>query len=160
MIYSYVLEHLPDPVSELKALRKFLHEQSFVYIQVPNIKRLNTVFHNKDLLEYFQIAHLYHFSEITLKNCFKKAGYDYVNGNEIIQALLKIGEQHNKFQNEYESTINFLKKLEETKSNPSLLTIIKRKLYFGIYRIIVITNMVQFVKSLYYKYLTMKNKLN
>ena len=160
VIYSYVLEHVRDPIKELVELRKFLHKDSVVYIQVPNIKRLETIFHNQDLLDYFQIAHLYHFSEISLRNCVRKAGFDFIGGNQIIQVLCRMEQVSNDFENEYKEMLTFFENLEKSRINPPMSVILKKKFYYPINKILLRFGTVRTIsKKIYYGYLILRKKL-
>jgi len=117
VIYSHVIEHILNPYEELKELRRYLKESSLIYIEVPGVKNLIKSY-NQDFLRYLQNAHVYHFSLTTLKNKTKKAGYDLVYGNEVINSIFKVGKVNTKFQNDYDETITFLKNLERKRKNP------------------------------------------
>lgn len=116
VILSHVLEHISNPVEELKKLRGYLKEDSIVYIEVPGIKNLEKSY-RRNFLRYLQLPHVYHFTLTSLKNCLKKSGYDLVMGNEYIRSVWRIGKEDNEFEKEFESTINYLKKLENNRFN-------------------------------------------
>ena len=128
VIYSHVLEHILNPYEELTELRKHLKESSLVYIEVPGVKNLIKSY-NQDFLRYLQNAHVYHFSLTTLRNITKKAGYDLVYGNEVINSIFKIGEVSNKFQNDYDEAITFLKNLERKRKNPFNLLRLRNSIF-------------------------------
>ncbi len=106
VIYNHVLEHIMNPVKELKKLRKNLKSTSIVYIEVPGINNL-TKSYNLDLLKYIQNAHTYYFSLKTLKNIGDKAGFTCVYGNEEINSIFKIGDIKSKYDSDYYDTITF-----------------------------------------------------
>jgi len=123
VIYADVLEHILNPIAELTKLRETMKENSFLYIRVPNIKRLTTSY-KRNFLRFLQNAHIYHFTPVTLNNVLRKAGYDFVCGNEVIHSvfhkssLTKGGGFH--YENDYQSVMNFLHRLEFTRLLPSL----------------------------------------
>ena len=60
LIYSHVLEHVRDPVEELRKLRQLLEEGGLLYIETPYIGRIGKRLHG-DSLCYWQRAHLWEF---------------------------------------------------------------------------------------------------
>jgi 2-polyprenyl-3-methyl-5-hydroxy-6-metoxy-1,4-benzoquinol methylase len=71
----HVLEHLPKPVNYLKELKgQWLRPDGVLLIEVPNLYAHNC----------FEIAHLTSFSQFTLEETLKKAGYS-------IKVLIKHG---------------------------------------------------------------------
>jgi SAM-dependent methyltransferase len=65
----HVLEHIPDPVGYLYALReKFLANSARLLIEVPNLYAHDC----------FEVAHLSSFSQETLTQVLKKAGYQTI----------------------------------------------------------------------------------
>lgn len=117
VIYSHVLEHILDPVRELKKLRENLKPTSLLYIEVPGIKNLIKSY-NQDFLTYLQNAHVYHFSLKTLKNIGRKAGFSCVYGNEGINSIFKTDKIDNRYDNDYNDTIYLLRKLERLRISP------------------------------------------
>jgi len=72
----HVLEHLPDPVDYLNKLKsKWLISAGILLIEVPNLYAHDS----------FEVAHLTSFSQFTLEETLKKAGY-------AIKSLLKHGQ--------------------------------------------------------------------
>ena len=123
VIYSHVLEHLLDPVAELTKLRQKMAEESFIYIQFPSIKNL-TRSYQADFLRLLQNAHVYHPNLVTLKNILRKAGYEFVCGNEVIRSIFRksliAGEQQGlSYESDYQSTMSFLRRLEATRLLPT-----------------------------------------
>lgn len=119
VIYSHVLEHLPNPVEELKILRNYLKPSSVVYVEVPGVKDLRTT-HDQNFQKYIHIAHNYHFSLKTLKNVIRKAGFEMCYENEGVISLLKISTSKDeyRFENDYPEAILFLQELEALRKNP------------------------------------------
>ena len=155
VIYSHVLEHISNPINEINTLKKFLHKNSLVYVEVPGIKHLHLSY-KQDFLKYLQFPHLYHFTLTSLHNCLKKCGFELIAGNEIIQALFKIGNVNNSYDNEYDSSISFLKDLEKIKTNPYNIHRLKFKIFGIITYFLGLTNTKHLAQSIYNKYKTNK----
>ena len=79
VIYSHIVEHLLNPVDELKKLRNILNEDSLLYIEVPGLKNLYDSY-GQDFLKYLQNAHTYHFTLNSMANCTRKAGFKLLSG--------------------------------------------------------------------------------
>lgn len=155
VIYSHVLEHTTNPVEDFKNLRKYLKPESIVYIEVPGIKFL-TLSYRQDFLQYLNFAHTYHFTLRTLNNCLKKAGFKMINGNEVAIGLFQPTEENNSFVSDYESTIEFLQKLEDIHSSKFSSVKIKFKMIQLLTQILNITGTREPIELLYYKLKTRK----
>jgi 2-polyprenyl-3-methyl-5-hydroxy-6-metoxy-1,4-benzoquinol methylase len=70
VIYSDVLEHIPDLKNELKKVRSILKDDGCLYIGLPSAKNLEP--YNNDFLRQLQNAHAHYFSLKSLKNIMKK----------------------------------------------------------------------------------------
>lgn len=129
VIYSHVLEHLPNPVEELRILKKYLKPSSIVYIEVPGVKDLKTT-HNQNFQEYIHIAHNYHFSLKTLKNVIRKAGFEMCYENEGIISLLKISNSREayRFESDYLDAVLFLQELEKLRKTPLNIYALRKKI--------------------------------
>ena len=115
IIYSHVLEHILNPVKELITLKSLIDENSYLYIELPGVRDFPRSY-EMDFLKSLQNAHIYYFTLTTLRNIFKKAGYDFVCGDESIYSvfkpsLAKMNVSYT-FENDYDETISFLKKME------------------------------------------------
>lgn len=127
VIYSHVLEHVLNPINELKLLRKNLKPDSLVVIIVPGIKNLVKSY-DQDFLRYLQNAHTYHFSLQTLKNIMNQAGFSMVYGNENIDSIFKLTKPQNKYITDYEESKKFLIELEKIRNSPLNLIRIKTEI--------------------------------
>lgn len=67
-VVNHVLEHLHDPIGTLREIRKLIKPEGYLYVDVPDAEEYGTIY---DL----HIAHIYHFTEKTLKNIVQQAGY-------------------------------------------------------------------------------------
>lgn len=82
VILSHLLEHIADPHSFLKRIRKIMKADSCLYIEVPGSKRPEKLWKRT-----IQPGHLMYFDLETLKKMVQKCGFSIVKGNEIVQAL-------------------------------------------------------------------------
>jgi len=114
IIYSHVVEHLINPLEDLKKIRNYVNNNSLLYVEVPGIKFLEYSY-NQDFLRYLHDAHTFHYTLTSLKNCMKKAGFDFIAGNEVINSLFKIGRIDENYENDYDLVIQYLQKLERNK---------------------------------------------
>jgi 2-polyprenyl-3-methyl-5-hydroxy-6-metoxy-1,4-benzoquinol methylase len=73
----HVLEHVNDPIQFLKEVKKKLCERGKIIVEVPNVDDvLVSVYKIKNHLDfYWEIAHNYYFSRITLQKVLENAGY-------------------------------------------------------------------------------------
>lgn len=67
-VVNHVLEHLHDPIGTLREIRKLIKPEGYLYVDVPDAEEYETIY---DL----HIAHIYHFTERTLKNIVQQAGF-------------------------------------------------------------------------------------
>jgi len=75
----HVLEHIDNPVKYLKKVKKKLSGSGNLIIEVPNVEDiLVSTYKIKPHLDfYWEIAHTYYFSKITLGKVLEDAGYQY-----------------------------------------------------------------------------------
>lgn len=74
----HVLEHMGDPILFLKNIRKLVNEKGVFICEVPNVSEM-LLDNCKEYNDFYWIrAHVNYFSDKTLLDCFKKAGYDDV----------------------------------------------------------------------------------
>lgn len=112
VIYSHTLEHLLDPIGELKVLYHMLAD-GLVFVSVPGVRYLARS-HLMDFLFLLQNAHTYHFTLTTLKNLMGVAGFDMVQGDERIWSLFRQSTKGylRNYENDYADTMIFLKRME------------------------------------------------
>lgn len=88
IIYSHVMEHIPDPNLELKRLFEIAGDSTLIYVEVPGIKNLSMGY-RKDPLRYFQNAHTFSFSLTTLSNLLSRHRFTKLHGDEFVKAVFK-----------------------------------------------------------------------
>jgi SAM-dependent methyltransferase len=71
----HVLEHVPDPVAELKRLRSLIATDGIIYIEVPHAGSADMWLPARRRLILDLPAHLHHFTPKTLAAVLAKAGY-------------------------------------------------------------------------------------
>ena len=92
LILSHVLEHLPDPRTDLTAIHRWLAKESLVYVEVPGLLTL----HQKpqydfDLVRYLTLAHMFNFTLASLCEVTAPIGLDLIQGDEEVRALYRVG---------------------------------------------------------------------
>lgn len=151
VICSHVLEHLRDPVRELQKIRTYMHNSSILYAEVPGIKFLHFSY-EQNLVRYLHDAHTFHFTLNSLINCMKKAGFQFITGNEVINSLFKIGSIEDDYRNEFDSTIQFLQELEKIRNNPFDVNRIKFKIARIIIPLLNLTRTTHIAESIFSKH--------
>lgn len=114
IIFSHVLEHLSDPIKELEKASRLLNENGIIYVEVPGIKGMWRKA-DFDFLDYLQNAHIWHFTNRTLKNIFKSTNLEVLYSDEFIRAIVrpKINNmKEEKFESDYISVKKYLKVYE------------------------------------------------
>ncbi len=76
IVNTKVLEHISDPISFLKEMRKDLNNNGFLFIETPDV---SDMFHLPASDERFFIPHIYFFSENSLSNLLHMAGFSIIN---------------------------------------------------------------------------------
>lgn len=72
VLLFHVLEHLPDPVAALSAVRALAAAGTRLVVEVPIVERGET----NDLVGFFSVQHTTHFSRQSLDNCLRAAGWE------------------------------------------------------------------------------------
>ena len=114
VIYSHTLEHILNPVEELIKLKSICSSNSYLYIEVPGVKNLpHLEGYGTDFLRFLVNAHVYYFTLTTLKNVLKKAGWDFVCGDETIQSIFKPSSNKEEYyESDYDNVLTFLRRME------------------------------------------------
>ncbi|VVB99039.1 Methyltransferase domain protein [uncultured archaeon] len=135
IIYCHVFEHLLDPVSELEKISSCLGAGGVLFIEVPTIKGIHSVY-NSDFLQYLNNAHTYHFTMETLDNCMKKGGFEIIYGTDSGVAVFRAGKKTEGHANEYGKTIAFLKSAENSRAALINFPVVKLRIFRAISTII------------------------
>lgn len=90
VILSHVVEHLPDPVGDMRAVRALGQAETLFYVEVPGILRID---HRPEyaygLEQYVTLAHTFHFSLATLTETMQRAGFARVLGDEEVRSAFR-----------------------------------------------------------------------
>ena len=112
VIYSHTLEHILDPVEELTKLKSICSSNTYLYIELPGVKNL-THSYEMNFLKSLQNAHTYYFTLTTLKNVLRKAGWDFVCGDDVIHTIFKPSPNKKvNYESDYEDVMTFLRRME------------------------------------------------
>ena len=111
VIYSHTLEHILDPVGELIKLKSICRPNTYLYVELPGVKYL-THSYDTNFLKQLQNAHVYYFTLTTLKNVLRKAGWDFVCGDETIQSIFKPSSSEANYESDYDDVLTFLRRME------------------------------------------------
>jgi SAM-dependent methyltransferase len=87
ILLSHVLEHVPDPVATLQALRNTVRPSALVLIEVPGVFRLHKT--ALDPMRYWQNAHTFTFCAKTLVATCRRAGYEPLQVDEWCHLVLR-----------------------------------------------------------------------
>ena len=87
VILRHVLEHLLDPLQELRVISESLADDGYVYIEVPGIFSIDNTY--GDFLLFLQNAHMYHFTLATISSLMGRSGFRLIKGNETIRAVFQ-----------------------------------------------------------------------
>lgn len=117
VILSHIVEHFLSPVEDLRRIRELLHEDSVVYIGLPGVKWLSRfrTYYGADFLKQLQNAHTYYFTETSLNNMMRKAGFEAIDIDEHIQSIFKPSEsgEDADFESDYPDVVAHLERLEK-----------------------------------------------
>lgn len=86
--YIHVLEHIADINGELDRLANLLPVGALVYIEVPGMTSVPSQYYN-DVLRLIQLAHIWHFTPVTLKAMMTKKGFLCLHIDEAVRGIFK-----------------------------------------------------------------------
>lgn len=93
LILSHVVEHFPDPMTELAAIRALLSERTVVYVEVPGVLTIHQKReYNLAFGHYLTLAHTYHFTLDTLRDLMARSGFRFVCGDEQVRSVFVVGQ--------------------------------------------------------------------
>jgi 2-polyprenyl-3-methyl-5-hydroxy-6-metoxy-1,4-benzoquinol methylase len=81
-----VIEHLPNPASSLELARKHLQSGGLLIINFPNIGTLQAKIAGRKFWWIISV-HLHHFSQSTLNQLCKSAGFEHISSKRYFQIL-------------------------------------------------------------------------
>jgi len=88
VILSHVVEHFPEPVADLAAVRALGHSRALFYVEVPGLLSID---HKPEyayrLDQYLTIAHTFHFTLETLTATMNRAGFGIARGDEYVRSV-------------------------------------------------------------------------
>ncbi len=87
IILADVLEHFLDIRREFESIRKLLKRDGLLFVTMPGIKYIRSYGYN--YLEFFQNAHIWHFTSDTLKQTMNWLGFDSLYTDERIVGLFR-----------------------------------------------------------------------
>lgn len=132
VIYNHVMEHILDPVEELRAVADRLVPAGLIYIEVPGIKALKS--YHYDFLRYLQNAHVFHFSSNTLINILEQAGFEVISANDSVRVIArwKSGNPENAgkrdvTESDYDSCLRYLKSAEKKRRTTGRILKVKNQ---------------------------------
>lgn len=116
IIFDDVLEHLVEPKNVIEYVSNIQDNGSYVYIELPGIKRLSPLHraNDGDFLKYIHIAHTHHFSARTLSMLMRQINYYPINIDKSIKSLFEKNEEKHAgdIESDYESVTKHLEELE------------------------------------------------
>lgn len=90
VILSHVVEHFPDPVRDLTAVRALGHRHTLFYVEVPGLLTIDRKpEYAYRLDQYLTVAHTFHFTRATLAATMARAGFAEVRADENIHAVFR-----------------------------------------------------------------------
>jgi SAM-dependent methyltransferase len=88
VVLSHVVEHFPDPITDLAAIRALGHDQTLFYVEVPGLLSIDRKPEYAYRLDrYLTLAHTYHFTLETLTATMNRAGFGIARGDEDVRAV-------------------------------------------------------------------------
>lgn len=141
IILSHVLEHFTDIKSNVNLIRKISKDDALIYVEVPGVLNLKQRYvYDCDFLKYLTHAHIFNFSQNTLKSTLEQFGLKMIYGNEKIEAVFIFENKEQQSiintQKNYVEIMYYLKDLEEKLSyyqsknpNKKLINRLKNKIY-------------------------------
>jgi SAM-dependent methyltransferase len=92
VVYArFVLEHLPDPVLALRALRSLCAPDGYLMIQVPNCASIQARLFGRRWFQWMPHEHYFHFSPGSLSRLIKSAGFEVIEVSTPFTAVDLLG---------------------------------------------------------------------
>jgi 2-polyprenyl-3-methyl-5-hydroxy-6-metoxy-1,4-benzoquinol methylase len=117
VIINHVLEHLPDPNHAIEIINNSLKPNGILYVSVPGLKNPEYYFSPiKSFMGSLHIAHLYHFSELSLVQLMK--GFKVIYTDDTICAIFQLNGNESglraSLSSEYLGNIEFINQYEKS----------------------------------------------
>lgn len=87
VLYQDVIEHVTDPVQELKRVRKILKPDGLVYLVTPDVGGFWSKFLGPLWYHYKPVEHVVYFSQNTMRLALEKAGYKNIKTGKTYHVL-------------------------------------------------------------------------
>jgi len=71
-----VIEHVPDPIEELKRIREYLRPDGLLVMQTQNVDASLAKILGRKWQHYKQLEHIHHFSPTTMKTALDRSGFE------------------------------------------------------------------------------------
>ncbi|MFC1987022.1 class I SAM-dependent methyltransferase [Chloroflexota bacterium] len=158
VIFSHVLEHLSEPISELRKLRLIMGDNSFLYIELPGNKNIARSY-QRDFLRLLTNSHVCYFNQTTLRNLLRKAGYEFVCGDEAIYSIFRKSSaadteldtgQYN-ITNDYAEAVAFFRRLEFSYSVAQFYKNMRALPYKTLVNFLKIVGLYNFARKIYHR---------
>jgi SAM-dependent methyltransferase len=92
VLMSHIVEHFPNPVTDLQAVRVLGGPDTVFYVEVPGLLTINTKSeYAYSFDQYVTLAHTFHFSQATLAATMLRAGFELVKGDELVRSIFRQG---------------------------------------------------------------------
>jgi len=85
ILLSHFVEHLSDPVGQLKAIGRLLGGGGHLFVEVPGLRDIG----KRDLLGYFTVEHNLSFDLSSLRTLMAASGFDLIDGDETVRGLFR-----------------------------------------------------------------------
>lgn len=80
----HVLEHVPDPETQILEMDRILKSDGLIVVAVPNYKSFDAKKYEEFWAAYDVPRHLWHFSETSIKKIFSRHGFEVVKSKGLI----------------------------------------------------------------------------
>lgn len=133
VIYEQVFEHLREPSAELNKLHELMGPNTFLFIGVPGVRNIDAHY-DSDLLRFLQLPHLVHFDLEHLIALLELNSFEFLFGNEIVQAVFKKTTKRASFRMPNVSSMEkFISELEHRRNKRAVTGwVLKMPLKLGI----------------------------
>jgi len=123
IIMSHVVEHLRDPIAELRQVQQLLSPDGLLYVEVPGLLVVRR--REKTLENFLQYAHVWHFSQDTLRFVLGLTGFHCLHQDEGVHSLFSRDESNtpNADVNAFKKTLRYLRFLNRVRRLPRLTTL-------------------------------------